>query len=204
MNQFRVNKYILLKLEGDKTNIYVNGELFSQCKYLLVNKTLNELKKINDFESVDQLAESLNHSMEESLVKIPPEVEFWGHCSNLQIWYENNYNSRLLHRNLAFPLLKKLTKMGDSTAKRVFKEEIAKRIEMGNPQVIYYLIEEGYTKYLSREQFLFCLLEMNNAEIIYNLEKELKYNLNISYSIDFYETNSIIIKDKKVIGINIT
>ena len=38
---------------------------------------------------------------------ITPEQEFWEHYSNLQVWYKNDYNTRLLHRNLSFDLLKK-------------------------------------------------------------------------------------------------
>ena len=35
--EFKINKYITLKLENCKTNIYVEGELFNQCKFLLLN-----------------------------------------------------------------------------------------------------------------------------------------------------------------------
>jgi len=37
MQEFRVNNYITLKLESKKVNIYVKGELFEQCKFLLLN-----------------------------------------------------------------------------------------------------------------------------------------------------------------------
>ncbi len=37
MKEFKVNEYITLKLEGIKTNIYVKGQLFNQCKFLLLN-----------------------------------------------------------------------------------------------------------------------------------------------------------------------
>lgn len=33
MREFKVNEYITLKLEGGKTNIYVKGQLFNQCKF---------------------------------------------------------------------------------------------------------------------------------------------------------------------------
>jgi len=63
------------------------------------------------------------------------------------VWYENAYNTKLLHRNLAFPLLRRLTEVGDSLAKRVFTEEIAKRLESGSPSVVRFLIEEKYFHY---------------------------------------------------------
>ncbi len=52
---------------------------------------------------------------------ILPIKEFWGHCSNLQAWAEYGYDTRLLHPNLAFPLLEKLATVGDPIAKKVFK-----------------------------------------------------------------------------------
>ena len=44
----------------------------------------------------------------------------------MQVWAEHNYYTRLLHRDITFPLLKKLTEGGDPLARKVFKEEIAK------------------------------------------------------------------------------
>lgn len=35
---FKINKYIVLKLEGEKVNIYVNGKIFRQCKSLRVQR----------------------------------------------------------------------------------------------------------------------------------------------------------------------
>ena len=34
MKEFKVNEYITLKLVGGRTNIYVTGQLFNQCKFL--------------------------------------------------------------------------------------------------------------------------------------------------------------------------
>ena len=84
--------------------------------------------------------------------EIPPEVEFWAHSSNLQAWYEHSYNSQLLHSNLAFPLLRRLTQAGDETAKKMFKKEIVKRFRDENLNVMVFLIIEGYLDELSIEE----------------------------------------------------
>ena len=152
-NTFRVNKYIKLKLVGNRTNIYVNDQLFNQCKYLLLNISRDSRAGLRDIESIDDAAERLDRSMEghDGLAHqgIPPDTEFWGHCSNLQAFAENNYDTRILHRNMAFPLLKRLTEVGDPIAKQVFKQELSKRFESGYPTVIQYLIEGDYLRYLS-------------------------------------------------------
>ena len=80
---------------------------------------------MEDIESIDEAAKKLNHSLENDINEytIPPEVEFWGHSSNLQTWYEYGYDLRLLHSNLAFPLLQKLTDIGDPLAKKVLEKK---------------------------------------------------------------------------------
>jgi hypothetical protein len=152
LNTFRVNKYIKLKLVGNRTNIYVNDQLFNQCKYLLIEIPRARMGDYADIDSIDEVTESLDRSMEghEGMYRgISPETEFWGHCSNLQAWAENNYDTRILHRNLAFPLLKRLTEVGDPNAKKVFKQELVKRIGSGYSTVIEYLSAGGYFQYLS-------------------------------------------------------
>lgn len=155
--ELKINNFFSLRLEDDITKIYVMGKEFSQCKFLLLDIPINEVRSLNEIKSIDEAAEKLNNSLEtqypfEKKYRIPPKVEFWGHCSNMQVWAENDYNTRLLHRDIAFPLLKKLTEVGDPLAKKVFKEEIAKRYKSCFPSVVKYLEEEGYLAYLSKEE----------------------------------------------------
>ncbi|HEC39764.1 hypothetical protein LCGC14_0525780 [marine sediment metagenome] len=172
-----INDFITLKLgDNGSVDIFVNGEFFEICKYLLINIPLDEIDEFNEIDSIDEAAEILDHSMEDEdeldVVNLNPEELFWGHASNLQAWVESKYNTCLIHRNLAFPLLKKLTEVGDPVAKEVFKHEIAKRIDDGSINVVYYLIIEDYLKYLDKEeiQSLFDTnLKLNN-----NLLKALK------------------------------
>lgn len=158
-SKFKVNEYITLQLEdgidGMETVIYIEGIPFKQCKFLLLNIPVDKIKSFDDIDSIDEAAERLDRSMEGDGIypyEIPPETEFWAHCSNLQVWAESNYNTRLLKSDLAFPLLKKLTEAGDPLANKVFREEIAKRFENGHNQVQEYLLEEGYMSYLSEEE----------------------------------------------------
>ena len=153
--EFKVNAYLVLRLENKHTNIYVEGRLFNQCKFLLLNIPADRIHEVDDIDSIDEAAEKLDSSMERGgryRYGLTPEIEFWGHCSNLQAWYENGYDTRIIHRNLAFPLLKALYEAGDPQAKKVFKEEIAMRLESGYPSVVSYLINEKYLKLLSRRE----------------------------------------------------
>lgn len=188
--EFKINDYITLKLEyvegdintapGWSTVIYVKGKRFKQCKYLLLNIPVDDISSFDRIQSVDEAAEEVRDRFlkkygndywvdynedDESVEKIPPEVEFWGHCSNMQVWYENNYDTRLLHRWLAFPLLKKLTEVGDPVAKKVFKEEIAKRYASGHPSVVETLRNGGFMDYLSSDEIGGIIDELKSKEV---------------------------------------
>ena len=162
MEEFRVNELITLRLIDGKTIIYVNDKEFEQCKHLLLNVPVGE-NFDQEINSIDDAEEHLKTYIEETNTSITPEEEFMGHCSNLQAWAENQYNTNLLHRTLAFPLLKVLSDEGDTTAKQRFKEEIARRYKYGSFNVQRYLFEEGYLRYLTNEDILTGILAAEDA-----------------------------------------
>ena len=80
-------------------------------------------------------------------------TEFWGHCSNLEVWNENDYDTRLLEKTLAFPLLKKLVRVRDKRAVKSFKLEVAERFEKGTDNVRQYLINEHLKEFSKLNRF---------------------------------------------------
>jgi len=153
----QINEYITLKLGEGKTNIYVLDELYRDCKYLLLNISRDHKFPLEEITSVDHARELLGHSLDPILHPenegiIPPETEFWGHCSNLQAWVENDYDTRIIDSRLGFPLLKKLSEAGDKKARRVFKEEIVKRLVSGWPPTIEFLLEGNYLDYFNDDE----------------------------------------------------
>jgi len=176
MKEFQINEHLTLKLErDDKTCIYVDEELFMHCKYLLLNLPVDERQLLNDINSIDEAEEKLDKSLElpdtSQDIYMDPETEFWAHCSNLQAWYEYDYDTRLLHRNLAFPLLRRLAKAGDQLATIALKEEIAERLSSGSEKVAEFLINEGYIDYLSHEEQIVSILNPIEAEALLELEQ---------------------------------
>ncbi len=165
IKEFKINSYLKLKLESGRTNIYVNNRLFRQCMYLLLNIPINRIEEYDEIQSIDEAAVKLDRSMERDHRKIPPEAEFWGHCSNIQAWADNEYDTRILHRNLAFPLLKALVDVGDPIARRKFKEEIAIRYATGHPTVIRFLTQNGYLHYLTEDEFESMLIDIDFPSI---------------------------------------
>lgn len=203
MKSFDVNKYITLKLENGKTLLYINNELFLQCKFLLLDIPVTLPSSLNEIDSIDKAAEKIYNF--ESIYKynIPPETEFWGHCSNMQVWVEHDYDTRLLHSSLAFPLLSKLLEIGAPIATTKFKEEIVKRLETGCKSVINFLYEEGYIyRYLSKEEIFYSLLNPEEAEALIGLGSFLGKSLYQRW--EDSEPNTFIIEDRHIKSLNLS
>ncbi len=162
---FKINDFLTLKLEGGRTVIYVKNQPFRQCMYLLLDIPVHEIERYDEIRSIDEAAVKLSRKMERNHRLIPPETEFWGHCSNIQAWVDNDYDTRILHRNLAFPLLKALSDAGDIIARRKFKEEIAMRYATGHPTVVRFLTQNGYLHYLTEDEFESLLLDIDFPSI---------------------------------------
>ncbi len=119
---------------------------------MLINLPSDNTNFYDVVESVDDIAEVQSEDEIPDL-ELKAKDEFWGHCSNLQAWAENNYDTHLLHSNLAFPLLKKLVDAGDKLAKAVFKEEVMERLMDGNLNTILFILDQGYLdKFLKEER----------------------------------------------------
>ncbi|KKM83074.1 hypothetical protein LCGC14_1313090 [marine sediment metagenome] len=174
---FIINEFLTLKLESEKTHIYVAGQKFQQCSFLLIDIPVEDISSFDEIESIDAAAERLDHSLHprigqnQFVYEIPAKVEFWGHCSNLQVWAENGYNSKLLHMNLAFPLLRELARVGDPQANKIFKEEIIKRYNSGIDIVRKYLRRMDFLNYLSVKEFVSLIESEKERDALNQLRK---------------------------------
>ena len=178
-----INQYITLKLEYGRTLIYVDGKRFIQCIRLILNIPRDDVPLYDEVDSIDEAAKFYRAHIHQNRIiggrmgdrvsiqrhNITPEQEFWGHCSNIQAWVEHDYDTRILMSNISFPLLRELTIAGDPLAKKVFKEEIALRLESGQPSVVQYLIIQGYIQNFSPSEFK-VILESTN--LIKNLSSD--------------------------------
>ncbi len=198
MLKFKISKFLSVILDEDlQTKIFIDGKEFIQCSHVLVTMQLDDIENLNLLSSVDEIPQDPQE------VLIPPKVKFFVHCSNLQAWAENNYDTRMIHSNLAFPLLKKLTEVGDLQAERVFKEEIIKRIKSNYPPVVEYLIRGEYTELLSLDDFSPII----GSEIIVLKElKEMIKNRPLALQVDdedFVNGIGFTIKDQKIEKLNL-
>lgn len=152
---FKINKLVDLRLIGNRTYIFVNNKRLMVCTFLLINIPTDKVHDYDEIKSIDEAAEVLDKSLERTppfLFKITPEEEFRAHCSNIQTFFENDLNTDILHTNIAFPLLKELVQQGFEPAKRVFKEEIARRFNEGTNNSRKFLYLQGYLNFLTEEE----------------------------------------------------
>ncbi|MBD3212408.1 MAG: leucine-rich repeat protein [Candidatus Lokiarchaeota archaeon] len=173
MKSFVINNLIYLRFNEGKTQIYIGGEPFKHCKYLLLQIPDHDFYDTEKIRSIDDAEHHYSNKLENDdpeEFNISPETEFWAHCSNLQAWAEKDYNSHLLHRNLAFPLLKRLTELGDKKARKRFSEEILFRYMEGDNAVQSYLAAEGYLDILSDEERFSIVDSEKEIQVIKELE----------------------------------
>ncbi len=162
-----LNDYLSLRLERGRTSLYVNGIRFNQCMQLVLNIPVDNIELFEGIESIDEVVDILEKHSESSFraETIPEEEAFWGHCSNLQAWINHDYDTRILHRSFAFPLLRELTKLGDPKAKKVYKNEIAYRFTHGNFNIITYLLKQHYLDEFSAEELETLFLDFDFSKI---------------------------------------
>lgn len=153
--EFRINEHLKLKLIKGQTIIYIDEKPFHQCKYLLLNLTQKDFNNFEHIDSIDeafQIYNSMDKKHERDHKLIDSESEFIGHCSNLQAWYEHDYDLRILHSSLSIPLLKKLALLGDKKAIIRLKESIATRIASKNYNTVIFYLNEKYLILFSNEE----------------------------------------------------
>ena len=127
VKECKINEFLTVKLEGDKTYIYVGKKRISKCKVL-------ELEFLKSEGMLD------------------PEVQFLGHCSTLEVWNESGYEPKFLNSQACFMLLRELSHAGDLVAKRKIKEEIVHHLESDRSTMISVIMKERLLYCLEEEE----------------------------------------------------
>lgn len=141
---YTVNEYLKIGLDKEEIKIYINNEYFNGPDNYLFGIYLNKAKYKDLLGIID------DHDKNTQLLSL--ETEFWGLCENFRTWYELDYDCRLLHPELTFPILKKLYKVGEPQAVRVFKKELMERAQEGSEPARKYLLYERTLKLFSLEE----------------------------------------------------
>src|SRR5271157_2544067 len=138
-----VNKFldVIYDEQAKRAQVLVNGKPFLHCSFIVADIASTD----RDIQSIDDLAQQQEtRILEGDNVRkyLTPAEEVFAHASNLQAWAEHGYDTRLLHSNIAFPLLEELASAGDEVAKRALGMEINSRIKDGVPAARIFIISE--------------------------------------------------------------
>ncbi len=178
--EFKINEYITLKLEGDITKIYIAGKEFQQCKKLMLSIPTSDPRSQSHL-SMDEAKEYFGDPETSGVrYKIEPEQEFWGHVSNIQVWVECDYDTRILVSELSFPILKELSDLGDPIAKKALIKEIKSRFLSNFFPVQKFLMNEGYLNLLSKEDFEEIIGKINLSSASFEMLAFFKNKANIN------------------------
>lgn len=115
--------------------IYVDGHQSLMCAALVAS--IDDLaRRGKDITSIEEMADlpgvKLVECADAADLFGTPEAELAAHASNIQAWIEHDYDTHLLHCNIAFPLLVDLTRAGDDKARRVLEATIDERMRDGS------------------------------------------------------------------------
>ena len=116
-----------------RVQVLVDGWPVLHCAFLVADVSPMD----ESIDSIDDLARATGARWLEgrSIRDIMTiEEEVFAHASNIQAWAEHDYDTRLLHSNIAFPLLKELAAAGDDKAARVLQADIETRLRDGTQE----------------------------------------------------------------------
>jgi hypothetical protein len=170
---FSINKYIILVYDGNDS-LYLNKEFFRMCRatVLTIPRESNDAETIDSIdEAIDVFSTTEDHGWGRS---IHPMTEFWANCSNIQAWENNDYNTNIIHTNLGFPLLKKLSQLGDPIAKRNYREEIIRRLRSNYFNTVAYLILNDFLKVFNKNEISTIIEDLDDHFVIKMIENRIE------------------------------
>ncbi|MEJ2248498.1 MAG: hypothetical protein P8Y70_01225 [Candidatus Lokiarchaeota archaeon] len=185
--------------ETYKVRIYIKNKPFRFCTYLLIVNP-QEDDRLKEIESIDDAKKILNKDLERKVtpadLNISPEEEFWAHCSNIQAWYEHDYDTRLLDSKLAFPLLRKLMKLGDPKARKAYSKEVMERYAKGTRDIRSMLLHWDLFKYVPFEEQISIIEDPDDYDVIVMLKDVLGEDFKLGdFQVENGKVTTLKIKD---------
>ena len=180
--EFKINEFIELRLIYSKTLIFICGDPFLTCQKVTLDIKSSSFEMYGNFKTIDDIIDHYKlNTLADSNIHISPLEEFWVHCSNMQAWAESNYSSRILTKNLSFPILKELADRGVRQFESLLRLEIIERLKLGGLRTLRFFIEddENYLSYLNENEIFDSLIVIEES----NLMREISHYNIIEYTL---------------------
>ena len=169
LEEYNVNEYLSLILIRRRDQTYtillVGGGLFKSFNRFPIGIFItlpNVKEKIFSF-GVD--SNNYDHPLD-------AREEFVKYCSMLQKWADNDYNVKYMNYALTFPILRRLVELEDLLAQKVFLPQIKTIINLGNIEVLQFLVLDNFLEAFSKED-LITIFNDPSSELKNHLEKAL-------------------------------
>lgn len=95
-----------LEVKGDPPGAYVDGNLVSYCSYVLVTAPIDTPE--DNMNDIIKIYGKPERECRDIMKNVSNDTLILAHASNIQAWVEHDYDPRILHTNIAFPLLRAL------------------------------------------------------------------------------------------------
>ncbi len=145
------------------------------CRFVPLAIPLEKLPNLKHIDSINDLIDNLDHSLE----KRPPkwihgekvgELDFFVNCSNLQVWVEHDFDTRLLDYRLSFPLLRALAERNARACMR-YHEELIERCKTARTLNLSGYLKERIDHDFSWEEKLDLLQPSERTIVVELVEK---------------------------------
>ena len=104
--------------QGTKfTHVYVNERWFNVYIFSL-EEVYEILFDTNTYCCMDKAYRDQVVDIQGNFFNVDSDTMFWNYCDYIKAWVDHDYDTRLLLKNDAFPLLKALYEAGDTNAMR--------------------------------------------------------------------------------------
>ncbi|MFX1529955.1 MAG: hypothetical protein ACFFBC_02470 [Promethearchaeota archaeon] len=153
----KINNYISIKIINSsinhkikKSESYKSSGRENRIFIYVKNKPVISIHP-NLFPSLKTLSQEIKEPIgryEYNLKNFFTKTIFRRLTSNLLIWAENNYNSKLIDHKIGFPLLKELRKVGETKFQIILQQEILKTYASSTVQTKEFLRREGYLEFI--------------------------------------------------------
>jgi hypothetical protein len=174
---YQITPHLSVAIDNFKRVVaVVDNEIIAPCRHALLVTMGDAQDKIQNAETADAaIAAVSDPDGETPSVPISDEWtvdnEMMVHASNLEAWVNNDYDPRLIHSNIARPILEKLAKV-DERAKNRFLANLEELIGKGTKTLVSWAVEkygDFVIDMLGSNVVLAAVL--NNIDLLFENEK---------------------------------
>ncbi|MFX1281901.1 MAG: hypothetical protein ACFFA3_21310, partial [Promethearchaeota archaeon] len=125
-------------IKSDEINEYIS------IMYQFCEESKTELKIAIHIKDIPIFTKRFKYHKEEKQIKDKADKFYQNLKADLILWSKNDYKTKFIDFRIAFPLLRRLSQVGETKFQIIFQQEILKEYVSNNANVKDFLKSEGY------------------------------------------------------------